>query len=185
MPFILLNPACGVDIKDKNSLLFDIRNQDNSIYLNRFSASKSFTRYDIQTSIFGESQWHFGTSGWEKITAGLEAKKIFLKYIYFGESVQFIYGHILDYMTFDPGNMSMEAITKFGFIFPLSKRLSLMAWNEYSYNLEQGAGGLNEVLIEIPYKVNKDLDVAIGWRHTERIHAFDSDYATTSVVLHF
>lgn len=183
--FIFLNPAYSADIKDKNSFLLDIRNRDNSIYLNRFSVSQNISKYDIKTSIFGESQWNFGTSRWDKVTAGLEAKKIFLKYIYFGESVQFIYGQMLDYMTFDPGNMSMETTAKFGFIFPLSKKLSFRVWNEYSYNLEQGAAGLNEVLIEIPYKVNENLDVGIGWRHTDRIHAFDSDYATTSVVLHF
>jgi len=183
--FVLLHPAYGADFKDKNSMLWDIRNKDNSIYLNCFSASKNLTKYDIKTSIFGESQWNFGTSRWDKVTAGVEAKKIFLKYIYFGQSVQFIYGQLLDYMTFDPGNLSMETTAKFGFIFPLSKKISFRIWNEYSYNLEHGAAGLNEVLIEIPYKINKNLDVGIGWRHTDRIHAFDSDYATTSAVLHF
>jgi hypothetical protein len=185
MQLIFLSPAYGIDIKDKNSILLDIRNKDNSIYLNRFSASNDLTRYDIKTSLFGESQWHFGTSRWEKITAGLETKKLFLKYIYCGESVQFIYGQILDYMTFDPGNMSIETTAKLGFIFPLSKKISFRIWNEYSYNLEKGAAGLNEVLIEIPYQINRTLDFGIGWRHTDRIHAFDSDYATTSLVLHF
>ena len=88
-------------------------------------------------------------------------------------------------MTFDPGNMSMEATTKLGFIFPLSKKLSFRIWNEYSYNLEKGSAGLNELLIEIPYQINNNLDFRIGWRHTDRIHAFDSDYATTSFTLHF
>ncbi|MCX5687817.1 MAG: hypothetical protein NTV71_04190 [Candidatus Omnitrophica bacterium] len=88
-------------------------------------------------------------------------------------------------MTFNPGNMSMEVTTKLGFIFPLSKRILFKIWNEYSYNLEKGSAGLNEVLIEIPYKVNKNLDFGIGWRHTDRIHAFDSDYATSSLTLYF
>ena len=182
---IFLNPAYSADIKDKNSFLLDIRNKDNSIYLNRFSASKNIARYNIKTSLFGELQWHFGTSRWEKITSGIEADRNFLKYIYCAESIHFIYGQLLDYMTFDPGNMSMEAVTKLGFTFPLSKKLSFRIWNEYSYNLEKGAAGLNEVLIEIPYQVNKNLDIGIGWRHTDRIHAFDSDYATSSLILHF
>lgn len=184
-PFILLNPAYSIDIKDKNSFLLDIRNDDNSIYLNRFSVSKNISRYNIKTSLFGESQWHFGTARWEKITSGIEAEKLFLKHVYCGESVHFIYGQLLDYMTFDPGRLSMEATTKLGFIFPLSKKLLFKIWNEYSYNLEQGSAGLNEVHIEIPYKVSKDLDFGIGWQHTDRIHAFDSDYATYFFDLHF
>jgi len=182
---IFLNPAYSADIKEKNSFLLDIRNKDNSIYLNRFSVSKNIAGYDIKTSLFTELQWHFGTSKWEKITSGAETEKHFLKYIYCGESIHFISGQILDYMTFDPGNMSMEATTKLGFIFPLSKKLSFRIWNEYSYNLEKGSAGLNEVLIEIPYHVNNNLDLGIGWRHTDRIHAFDSDYATISLTLHF
>ncbi len=180
-----LNPAYSVDIKEKNSFLLDIRNRDNSIYLNRFSASKNISRYDIKTSLFGELQWHFGTSRWEKITSGAEVEKLFLKHIYCGESIHFISGQMLDYMTFEPGNMSMEATTKLGFTFPLSKKLLFKIWNEYSYNLEKGAAGLNEVHIEIPYEVNKNLDFGIGWRHTDRIHAFDSDYAISFLALHF
>lgn len=181
---IFLNPAYGADIKDKNSFLLDIRNRDNSIYLNRFSVSKN-TSYDIKTSLFGELQWHFGTSRWEKITSGIEAEKYFLKYIYCGESVHFISGQFLDYMTFEPGNMSMEATTKLGFAIPVSKKLLFRIWNEYSYNMEKGSAGLNEVFIEIPYQVNKNLDFGIGWRHTDRIHAFDSDYAISFLALHF
>lgn len=183
--FIFLNPAYSTDIKDKNSFLLDIRNKDNSICLNRFSVSKNIFKYDIETSLFGELQWHLGTSKWEKITSGAETKKYVLKYLYCAESVQFISGQILDYMTFDPGNISVEATTKIGFTYPLSKKLSFRIWNEYSYNLEKGAAGLNEVFVEIPYEVNKSLDLAIGWRHTDRIHAFDSDYAISSLVLHF
>jgi len=182
---IFLNPAYSADIKDKNSFLLDIRNRDNSIYLNRFSISKNIAEGDMEASLFGELQWHFGTSRLEKVTSGAEVEKIFLKYIYCGESVQFIYGQLLDYMTFKPSNISMEATTKLGFIFPLSKKLSFRVWNEYSYNLEKGAAGLNEVLIEIPYKITKNLDFEIGWRHTDRIHAFDSDYATSSLTLYF
>jgi len=182
---IFLNPAYSADIKDKNSFLLDIRNNDNSIYLNRFSVSKNISEYDIKTSIFSELQWHSGTSRWEKITAGVEAEKPFLKYFYCGESVHFICGQILDYMTFDPGNMSVEATTKLGFAYPLSKKLSFRVCNEYSYNLEKGSAGLNEVLVDIPYQINDNLCFGIGWRHVDRIHAFDSDYAVTSITSKF
>jgi len=182
---IFLNQVYGADIKDKNSFLLDIRNNDNSIYLNRFSTSKNIAKYDIKASLFGECQWHFGTSRLEKVTSGAEVEKIFLRYIYCAESVQLIYGELLDYMTFEPSDISTETTAKLGFVFPLSKKFSFRVWNEYSYNLEKGAAGLNEVLIEIPYRVTTNLDLEIGWRHTDRIHAFDSDYATSSITLYF
>jgi hypothetical protein len=185
LQLIFLNPAYSVDIKNKNAFLLDIRNKDNSIQLDRFSVSKDISEYSIKASLFGEAQWHFGTSRWEKITSGAEIEKQLLKYVYCGESVNFISGQMLDYMTFSPGNMSVEAITKLGFAFPLTKRLLFRVWNEYSYNLEKGAAGLNEVHVEMPYKINKNLDIGIGWRHTDRIHAFDSDYAVSFFTLHF
>jgi hypothetical protein len=182
---IFLNPAYSIDIENKTALLADIRNKNNSIQLDRFSISKDIPEYAIKASLFGEAEWNFGTSKWEKITSGVEIDKQFLKYLYCGESVHFISGQILDYMTFSPGNMSIEAVTKLGFTFPLTKRLLFRAWNEYSYNLEKGAAGLNEVYVEMPYKINKNLDIGIGWRHTDRIHAFDSDYAVSYFALHF
>jgi hypothetical protein len=182
---IFLNSAYSAEIKNKSSLLLDIRNSDNSIYLNRFSVSKDIPEYDIKTSLFAELQWNSGISRWEKITAGAEAEKPFLKYFYCGESVHFIYGQLLDYMTFDPGNLSLEATTKLGFVYPLSKKLSFRVCNEYSYNLEKGSAGLNEVLVDLPYQINDNLCFGIGWRHVDRIHAFDSDYAVTSITSKF
>ena len=94
---IFLNPACALDIKYRNEFLKDVRSDDGNIYLNRISLYKNIAPLNVEISGFGEAQWNIKTQAWEKITAGFEAKKHLFEYFYFGESLQFISGKILDY----------------------------------------------------------------------------------------
>jgi len=185
---IFLNPAYSLDIKDRDDFLKDVRSDDGNIYLNRLSLYKNIDSFDV--ACFGEAQWNLKTKVWEKITAGLEAEKCFLKYLYLGQSAQYISGEILDFMTFSPGDMSTETTTKLSAIFPIFKnsmkeKLSMRFWEEYSYNLERGAAGLNEIGIEFNYNLKKEISLGFGWRHTDRIHNFDTDYCSTSLTLKF
>lgn len=185
---IFLSPAYGVDIKDRNEFLKDVRSDDGNIYLNRVSIHKDISSFDI--AYFGEAQRNLKTNVWEKLTAGFEAEKCFFKYLCAGESIQYISGEILDFMAFSPGNASMETTTRLSAIFPLFKnslkeRFFMRFWEEYSYNLEKGEAGLNEVGIEFNYDLRKDISLGFGWRHTDRIHNFDTDYCSTSFTLKF
>lgn len=182
---LIISPAYCINIKDRNEHLWDLRGADGNIYLNRFSIYKNLEPFDIEISGFGEIQWNFDISKEEKITSGVQVEKYLFKYVYLGESLQFIAGQILDYMSYRSENQSVETTTKLGFLFPLSKKISLRIWDEYSYNLEKGAAGLNELMVETYYKVNKNLDIGIGWRHADRIHNFDTDYCSTSFTLKF
>ena len=188
LQLIFLNPAYSFDIKDRNELLKDVRSDDGNIYLNRISIYKNIGSFDI--ACFGEAQRNLKTNVWEKLTAGCEAEKCFFKYLYAGESIQYISGEILDFMTFSPGNASMETTTKLSAIFPvfkksLKEKLFMRFWEEYSYNLEKGAAGLNEVGIEFNYNLKKAISLGFGWRHTDRIHNFDTDYCSSSFTLKF
>ena len=87
---ISLSPVYGINVKDKNEYLLDVRDDDGDIYLNRFSIYKNLKPFDIELSGFGESQWNFETANWEKITAGIELDKCLYKFIHVGGSVQFI-----------------------------------------------------------------------------------------------
>lgn len=182
---LIISPVYGFNIKDRNEHLWDLRGDDGNIYINRFSIYKNLKPFDIEVSGFGEIQWNFNTTKEEKITAGAQVEKYFFKYIYLGESLQFIAGEMLDYMNYRSENQSIETTTKLGFLFPISKKIFFRIWDEYSYNLEKGTAGLNELLIETYYKVNKNLEIGIGWRHTDRIHNFDTDYCSTSFTLKF
>jgi len=97
---IFLNPACALDIKDRDEFLKDVRSDDGNIYLNRISLYKKIDSLDIGVFCFGEAQRNLKTNVWEKMTAGLEAEKCFFKCLYVGGSIQHISGEILDFMTF-------------------------------------------------------------------------------------
>jgi hypothetical protein len=190
MQLIFLNPACALDVKYRNEFLKDVRSDDGNIYLNRISLYKDIEPLNMEISGFCEAQWNIKMQAWEKNTAGFEAKKCLFEYFYFGESLQFISGKMLDYMVFSPGKQSVETVTKLELIFPvlektLKKKLTLRSFEEYSYNLEKGSAGLNEVGIEFDYALKKEISVGFGWRHTDRIHNFDTDYCSSSFTLKF
>lgn len=187
---IVIPPLPALEIKDRNEYLTDAKNDDGSIYLNRFSAHKKSNPSDIKISFFGETQWNFKTSEWEKLTAGVEIGKAFWKYLYIAESPEFIAGQMLDYAHFKTHNRSIETVTKIVTKFPIfknsfSEKLNLRLFEEYTYNLEKGRVNLNEVGAEMDYMLSQNSSIGIGWRHTDRIHTFDTDYVTSSFTLHF
>jgi hypothetical protein len=187
---VSITPTFGLEIEDRNEYLFDVRGDDGDIYLNRFSLSKKIHPLELDIIAFGETQWNLKISDWEKNTAGLEIDKSLWKHLYIGETIQFISGQLLDYANFNPGNESVEAMTKISLVFPLLKKylqekLYLRLFEEYSYNFEEGEAGLYEIGINTNYALNKNFSIGFGWHHTDRIHSFDSDYVSSSLTLRF
>ncbi len=183
---LLVNSISALELKTRNEYLFDTRGDDGDIYLNHLSLHKKIDALDIDMHGFCEAQWNFETEEWEKVLLGLGAKKYLWKYLFIGQSVQFVSGAILDHMTFDVSNKSAETTTKIGVKIPLVKNLSLKAWEEYSFNLEEFESGYAESIAEIKYSPeDASYSIDIGWRHTDRIHNFDTDYATASFTLRF
>lgn len=174
-----------LEIANRNEYLVDTRNDDGNIYLNKLSLHKKLDSSEIEMSAFGEGQWNLDTSEWEKITLGLEIGKTFRDRLYLGQSIQFISGQMLDYMTFKPDSNSIDATSKIVLNLPLLKDFSLRASEEYSLNLEFGRDEFCETAIEIVYSFENSHSAAIGWRHTDRIHNFDTDYLSSSITLRF
>lgn len=186
----IANHAMGINLADRNEFLKDTRCDDGDIYLNRISAYKNYENSGVNLGCFGEIQRNTKKSLWEKITIGLEAEKRLFKYLNAGQSIQYISGEIMDFMTFSPGNQSIETTLKLNSIIPLSeslfkKRLALRIWDEYSYNLEKGSAGLNETGIEFNCAFKENARLGFGWRHSDRIHNFDTDYCSASIYLEF
>ena len=182
---ISASPACALDITDRNEYLYDVREDDGNIYRNRLSIHKKLDAHDIDISGFGEAQWNFKLNDWEKLMLGAEVEKKLFKYLYIGQSFQFISGQILDYMTFDVDSRSIDTTTKIIFKYPLLEYLDLKLFEEYSINLEEGRDEYNEIGAEIIYNLKDSCSLGVGWRHTDRIHNLDTDYVTSSVKLRF
>jgi len=182
---IFVSPAYSLDITDRNEYLYDVRNDDGNIYRNRLSIHKKLDAHDIDISGFGEAQWNFDLNNWEKLMLGAEIEKKLSKYLYIGQSFQFISGEILDYMAFSANSRSIDTTTKIIFKYPLLEYLDLKLFEEYSINLEKGRDECNEIGVEIIYNLKDSYSLGVGWRHTDRIHNFDTDYVTSSVKLRF
>ena len=182
---IFVSSAYGLDITDRNEYLYDVRDDDGNIYRNRLSIHKKLDAQDIDISGFGETQWNFKSNDWEKLMLGAEVEKKLFRYFYVGQSFQFISGQILDYMTFGTDSRSIDTTTKIIFKYPVLKHLDLKLFEEYSINLEEGRDECNEIGAEIIYNLKDSCSLGVGWRHTDRIHNFDTDYVTSSIKLRF
>jgi len=180
-----INRTYAWETNERNEYLIDIRGDDGDIYLNRLSIHKKLVSPDIEISVFGEVQWNFDTSEWEKITIGAETTKFLWKYLYIGQSLHFISGQMLDYMNVNVGNESIDATTKIGLYLPLTSRLSFRLFEEYSLNIEKGLTDYAESRSEVTYRPKDSYSIGFGWRHTDRVHNFDTDYATLFLNLDF
>ncbi len=183
--FFFVNPAYSLELDYKNEYLVDIRADDGDICLNRLSFHKKLDYHDIELSYFLEGQWNLEINDWEKVMFGIEFGKTFLKYLYIGQTLQVTSGQILDYMAFDTNSKTIDATTKMALRFPLSEKLSLYIFEEYVLNPIKGRDEYSEVGTELNYRPKESFSFGIGWRHTDRIHALDTDYITSSFTLHF
>lgn len=182
---LFVNPGFAVEVENRVEYLVDVRNDDGDIALERLSVHKKLDSSDIELSFFGEAQWNMETDEWEKLLSGLEIGKSFSDYFYVGQSIQLISGEMLDYLVFDVNGQSFDTTTKIGLEVPFLETFSFRLFEEYSINLEKGRDEYCETIAEIQYAPVDLFSVGIGWRHTDRIHALDTDYVSTSLTLRF
>ncbi|NQT75835.1 MAG: hypothetical protein HQ566_04865 [Candidatus Omnitrophica bacterium] len=182
---LLVNPVSALELKIRDEYLLDARGDDGDIYLNRIELNKKIDSPDMRISAFVDSQWNSEIDDWERVLLGLEAGKDLWQYLYIGQSFQLISGQVLDHMVFATDSKSFDTITKIVLRLPFWDRFSFDVFEEYSLNLEEGRDEYNEVGAEIAYRPKKLYSIAVGWRHTDRIHTFDTDYASFSLSLHF
>lgn len=182
---IFVNPAGAIEVKSRNEYLFDVRGDDGDIALTRLSVGETLEPYQIEASLFSEAQWNVDISDWEKLLLGIEAGKLFWKHLYVSQSLQFISGQFLDHMVFATNGHSFDTITKLRFTWPFMDCFSLGLFEEYAFNLEEGSEESNEIGAEVIYNFKDSYEVGVGWRHTDRIHNFDSDYVSLSFSLSF
>jgi len=182
---ILINPSHANEISYRNEYLVDTRGDDGDILLSRVSFHKRLDSSDIDISFFTEGQWNLEIDDWEKVMLGIEGEKCLWKYLYVGQTLQVSSGQMFDYLAFDTDSKTIDTTTKIGFRFPLSEKVSFSIFEEYTLNPIKGRDEYCESGAEIIYRPKKSTSFGIGWRHTDRIHALDTDYLSTSLTLHF
>ncbi len=181
---IPLSGFCA-EVQNQNELRLDISDDDDNIYLNRTSINYSFglpfKEKKILSSIFFEPRWDFHIDQWYRIELGIEFGMSVFKWLYLGESLQ--------YAWLRPGDNVSEAETRLTFDWPLNfgflsnEKTKLQAFEEHTFNMEEGAGTRNEVGLMLLHNLTKHSKVSLGWRHVDRIHDYDSDQITASIIL--
>lgn len=180
-----INSVFALELNTRDEYLLDIRGDDGDIYRSYITLNKKIESPDVEISAFLDSQWNLETDKWEKVLLGVEVRKSLWQYLYVGQTLQLISGEMLDYMSFEVDNKSFDTTTKIGLKIPFLKYFSFNAFEEYSMNLEHGRDEYNEVGIEVVYTPRKLFSISLGWRHTDRIHNLDTDYASTALSFHF
>lgn len=180
-----INFALALELNTRDEYLLDIRGDDGDIYRSHITLNKKIESPDVEISAFLDSQWNLETDKWEKVLLGVEIRKYLWQYLYVGQTLQLISGEMLDYMSFEVDNKSFDTTAKIGLKIPFLKYFSFNAFEEYSINLEHGRDEYNEVGIEVVYTPRKLFSISLGWRHTDRVHNLDTDYASTALSFHF
>lgn len=180
-----INFALALELNTRDEYLLDIRGDDGDIYRSHITLNKKIESPDVEISAFLDSQWNLETDKWEKVLLGVEIRKYLWQYLYVGQTLQLISGEMLDYMSFEVDNKSFDSTAKIGLRIPFLKYFSFNAFEEYSINLEHGRDEYNEVGIEVVYTPRKLFSISLGWRHTDRVHNLDTDYASTALSFHF
>lgn len=62
---------------------------------------------------------------------------------------------------------------------------SFQIFEEFRFNMNEGEGSRNDVGIGIGVPVTDFLLLYAGWRHTDRIHSYDTDYIESKLTLSF
>ncbi len=180
-----INSILALELNTRDEYLLDIRNDDGDIYRSYITLNKKIESPAVEISAFLDSQWNLKTDKWEKVLLGVEVRKYLWQYLYVGQTLQLISGEMLDYMSFEVGNKSFDTTAKIGLKIPFLKYFSFNAFEEYSINLEHGRDEYNEVGVEVVYTPRKLFSISLGWRHTDRVHTLDTDYASTALSFHF
>jgi len=202
--FVFVFCAAGVgfaEVKDtgfenQHVLRISVRSDDDdyNFYLTRATAFLEYNLAPLERSIrispFVEYQHELDSNTWWRKETGAEIGTSFL-------NEQFYYGASFQHVWQQEENYTVEALdetTEWESRFVIMPRLNwwvfgekvkLRVFNEYTYDFSRGQGTISEVGGAVDWQLREDLKVPIGWRHTDRVHDFDSDTLELGALLSF
>lgn len=132
---------------------------------------------------YGETRYDLDEDYWYRTEAGVGAGAQLFKLFRFQTE--------LNYAWVQPGSDdSWEAQGGLYFNLPFPDflpflDLSLYALDEYTYNIDEGKGTINEVAAGFNLAPFELVNFQIGWRHTDYIHGSDSDMVEVGATIKF
>lgn len=183
-----------VGFENQHTVRMAIRSDEDNFYLTRAKVIVDYNFAPLDRTIkimpFFEYQSNFDTNTWWRKELGAEIGASFFDgWFYYGASFQHVWQKEENYPV-ELLEETTEWESRFVFTPPLqwwifSDRLKLRVFDEYTYDFTRGQGTFNEVGVVVDWKALEWLRLPIGWRHVDRIHAFDSDLLEFSVLFSF
>ena len=175
---------------------YDLRQDFRSLYSDRVSIA--FTYLDSQEKPlfklmpFFEIRRNVERDFWVRKEAGIEIGKDVFSWLYLGESIQKIWMKE-DFRNWNPpmyetiDRMELEARLCFSHILLSARNFKLKGFllEEYTFDVDDGKGTLNEVAAGVILPIGKYIETALNWRHTDRVPYYDSDSVEVSLSLVF
>lgn len=133
----------------------------------------------IRLSLFTETRYNYEPAQWSRVEVGCEAGYRLCTWLYAGESIQ--------YALLECEPDTLEAETRLLGLLPIGKsffgcnRLNLYCFEEWTFGFRRGQATRNEVGVGCSASLTEHATVALGWRHVDRIHDFDSDQIECSI----
>ncbi|MCK4248350.1 MAG: hypothetical protein KAX15_01065 [Candidatus Omnitrophica bacterium] len=181
-----------VNFRSEQSLRLEDGKDDNSC-VSRYSIHrypvKITENQNLLLSPFWEGDWNFDSEDWYRREIGLEAGLQLTKFLYIGQSFNYIWRDREKFVwpneneEFSEIENRIELKTRF-YDWRVCKA-QIYLFNEYLYNIDEGQAYMNVSRVGIMLKINDRVSIPIGWRHADRIHKFDSDHREISVIIDF
>lgn len=186
LSFLISVPAYAIDFKFKTqqSFRYDISVDNEDWYIMRFWAEtfyKSPLIYNtFRIAPFVETRYHFYLHKLSRTEVGVEIGIDLFKWLYWGESLQ--------YASLHPGRdtIELESILKFSYPFRIkSQKVVFYVLGEHTFAFVFGEGKRAEIGFGFIWQPKEALEFLLGWRHTDRIHYYDTDQIEASVIYGF
>lgn len=177
----------------KQTYNYDFNHPIEKMYINKLSMDFNLNNGEntvLKIKPFFEVKRNTHGYFWQKERLGLEVGKDFTKWFYTGlrfsqiwakdDWQQYGYYEKREYRDLEYNfRISYDLINNSKF------RLVGFIIDEYTYDLNIGAGVRNEVVIGVSWPINKYLETSVNWRHVDRVHYFDQDTYEASVTMFF
>ena len=167
--------------------------KDDNSYVSRYSIYrypvKIMENQELLLSPYWEGDWNFDSKDWYRREFGLEAGFKLTEFFYIGQSLNYIWRDREKFAWPDQNEEFGEIESRIEFKTRFYNwricKIRLYLFDEYAYNINAGEAYLNVIKPGMMLKVNDKAHISIGWRHTDRIHKYDSDYREISVIIDF
>ena len=176
--------AANFEFKNQQSLRYDISVDNEDWYITRFWAETYYNSPAVyntfKTILFVETRYHFHSHKLCRTEMGIEVGTDLFDWLYWGESLQ--------YATLHPGRDTIEIESILLLTFPFRIRshdLEFYILEEHTFAFVTGEGKRNEIGLGFTWQSKENLEVLLGWRHTDRIHYYDSDQIEASLIFTF